>query len=193
MYTFLISIAVLIAGYLLYGLLMEKIFSIDKNRTTPAFSKQDGVDYVPMPWYKIFLIQFLNIAGLGPIFGAIAGAMWGPSAFLWIVFGSIFGGAVHDYMAGMMSMRLDGLSLPEIIGRYLGKPVMQFMRAFTVMLMILVGAVFIMGPAEILAGLTADSFSIGNTEIALDLTFWAIMVFVYYFLKEIYLGFPFLI
>jgi len=182
MYTFLISIAVLIAGYLLYGLLMEKIFSIDKNRTTPAFSKQDGVDYVPMPWYKIFLIQFLNIAGLGPIFGAIAGAMWGPSAFLWIVFGSIFGGAVHDYMAGMMSMRLDGLSLPEIIGRYLGKPVMQFMRAFTVMLMILVGAVFIMGPAEILAGLTADSFSIGNTEIALDLTFWAIMVFVYYFL-----------
>ncbi|HBG69220.1 MAG: carbon starvation protein CstA [Bacteroidetes bacterium GWF2_43_63] len=182
MYTFLISVGILIAGYLFYGLLMEKIFGVDKTRTTPAFSKQDGVDYVPLPWYKIFLIQFLNIAGLGPIFGAIAGAMWGPSAFLWIVFGSIFGGAVHDYMAGMMSVRLDGLSLPEIIGKYLGKPVMQFMRAFTVMLMVLVGAVFIMGPAGILAGLTPGVLNIGNTAIAFDLTFWAIIVFIYYFL-----------
>ncbi|MDX9931046.1 MAG: carbon starvation protein A [Bacteroidales bacterium] len=182
MLTFLISVVVLIAGYLVYGLLMEKVFGVNKNRSTPAFTKQDGVDYVPLPWYKIYLIQFLNIAGLGPIFGAIAGAMWGPSAFLWIVFGSIFGGAVHDYMSGMMSLRLDGLSLPEIIGKYLGKPMMQFMRAFTVMLMILVGAVFIMGPAEILAGMTAESFSIGNLDISLNLTFWAIVVFVYYFL-----------
>jgi len=182
MYTFLIAVAVLIAGYVFYGLLMEKVFGVDENRQTPAYSKQDGVDYVPLPWYKIFLIQFLNIAGLGPIFGAIAGAMWGPSAFLWIVFGSIFGGAVHDFLSGMMSVRLDGLSLPEITGKYLGKPVMQFMRAFTVMLMILVGAVFIMGPAGILSGLTPGSLNISSFQIEFNLTFWAVIVFIYYFL-----------
>ncbi|MPM04748.1 hypothetical protein SDC9_51027 [bioreactor metagenome] len=182
MYTFLIAVVVLVAGYFLYGMLMEKIFGVDPSRITPANRLADGVDYVPMPWYKIYLIQFLNIAGLGPIFGAIAGAMWGPSAFLWIVFGSIFGGAMHDFLSGMMSVRLDGLSLPEIIGRYLGKPVMQFMRGFTVILMVLVGAVFIMGPAGILANLTADSFSIGSLTFKLDLTFWAVVVFIYYFL-----------
>jgi len=182
MYTFLIAVVALIVGYLLYGLLIEKIFGVDPAKKTPATRLTDGVDYVPLPWPKVFLIQFLNIAGLGPIFGAIAGAMWGPSAFLWIVFGSIFGGAVHDFMSGMMSVRLDGLSLPEIIGKYLGKPVMQFMRAFSVILMILVGAVFIIGPASILAHLTPDSFDIFNWTAQLDLTFWAVIIFIYYFL-----------
>jgi carbon starvation protein CstA len=182
MYTFLIAIVALVVGYLLYGMLVEKIFGVDPSIKTPANRLNDGVDYVPMHWSKIFLIQFLNIAGLGPIFGAIAGAMWGPSAFLWIVFGSIFGGAVHDFLSGMMSVRLDGLSLPEIIGKFLGKPVMQCMRIFTVLLMILVGAVFIMGPAGILANLTPDEFSIFSWTTSLDLTFWAIIIFVYYFL-----------
>ncbi len=133
----------------------------------------DGVDYVPMPWWRIFLIQFLNIAGLGPIFGAVAGAMWGPVAFLWIVLGSIFGGAVHDYFSGMLSIRHKGLSITEIVGIYLGNFPKQLMRGFTVILMILVGAVFIMGPAKILAGLTPDFAS---------MTFWIWVVFIYYVL-----------
>ena len=105
MISFLLSIAALIAGYFLYGSLVERIFGADAGRTTPAISMQDGVDYVPMKWGRIFLIQFLNIAGLGPIFGAVAGAMWGPVAFFWIVFGCIFAGAVHDYFSGMLSVR----------------------------------------------------------------------------------------
>lgn len=120
MITFIISLVALIAGYFIYGKFIEKIFGIDSNRKTPAYTLNDGIDYVPMNWKSIFLIQFLNIAGLGPIFGAVAGAMWGPVAFLWIVFGCIFGGAVHDYISGMISVRLNGLSIPEIIGKYLG-------------------------------------------------------------------------
>jgi carbon starvation protein CstA len=134
---------------------------------------KDGVDYVPLPWWRAFLVQFLNIAGLGPIFGAIAGAMWGPVAFLWIVLGSVFAGAVHDYFSGMLSIRHNGLSITEIVGIYLGKGVKQFMRGFTVVLMVLVGAVFIMGPAGILAGLTPE---------ALTMTFWVWVVFGYYVL-----------
>lgn len=182
MFTFIISVIVLIAGYHLYGRLTERVFGIDAKRVTPAYSMQDGVDYVPLPWYKIFLIQFLNIAGLGPIFGAVAGAMWGPSAFLWIVFGCIFGGAVHDFMSGMISVRLNGLSLPEITGKYLGRPMMQFMRGFSVGLMVLVGAVFIVGPAAILAGITPFATEIGGFTISFDLTFWAVIIFLYYFL-----------
>ena len=117
MITFLLSIVALIVGYLIYGRFTEKVFGIDTTRPTPAISQPDGVDYVPMKWGKIFLIQFLNIAGLGPIFGAIAGAVWGPVAFLWIVFGSIFAGAVHDFMSGMMSLRMNGLSIHAIVGR----------------------------------------------------------------------------
>lgn len=171
MITFIISIAALLLGYLIYGRIVEKIFGIDKKRPTPAYTMQDGMDYVPLPWGKIFLIQFLNIAGLGPIFGAVAGAMWGPSAFLWIVFGCIFGGAVHDFFSGMISVRLNGLSIPEIIGTYLGTGMKQFTRGFTVILMVLVGAVFIMGPASILAGITNQHPG---------LTFWVIVVFFYY-------------
>lgn len=171
MVTFLISIAVLILGYVFYSRFIEKIEKINPGRQTPAYRLTDGVDYVPMPWWRVFLIQFLNIAGLGPIFGAIAGAMWGPVAFLWIVLGSVFAGAVHDYFSGMLSVRHNGLSITEIIGIYLGKGAKQFIRAFTVILMVLVGAVFIMGPAKILASLTPD---------VLDMTFWVWLVFIYY-------------
>jgi carbon starvation protein CstA len=176
MITFVLSIAALLLGYFIYSRIIERIFGIDRNRQTPAYTSQDGVDYVPMGWGRIFLIQFLNIAGLGPIFGAVAGAMWGPSAFLWIVFGSIFGGAVHDYLSGMISIRLNGLSVPEIVGTYLGMGMKQFTRGFTVLLMVLVGAVFITGPASILAGITNNHPG---------LTFWAVVVFIYYILATL--------
>ncbi len=115
MITFTIAIVALILGYILYGAFVERVFGADSKKITPAYSKEDGVDFVPMKWGRIFLIQFLNIAGLGPIFGAVAGAMWGPVAFLWIVFGCIFAGAVHDYLSGMLSVRLGGWSIPELL------------------------------------------------------------------------------
>lgn len=173
MITFFISIIVLILGYVFYGMLVEKIFGADKNRETPALSMTDGVDYLPLPKWKTFLIQFLNIAGLGPIFGAVAGAMWGPVAFLWIVLGSIFAGAVHDYFSGMLSVKHKGLSIPEIVGIYLGVGAKQFMRGFTVILMVIVGAVFIIGPAKILESLTPET---------LTMNFWVWVVFIYYVL-----------
>jgi carbon starvation protein CstA len=173
MITFLLSIVALIVGYFIYGRFTEKVFGIDTTRPTPAISQPDGVDYVPMKWRKIFLIQFLNIAGLGPIFGAIAGAVWGPVAFIWIVFGAIFAGAVHDFMSGMMSLRMKGQSIHEIVGKYMGNGVKQFMSLFTVVMMILVGAVFIMGPAAILTGLTSG---------VLNVTAWAAIIFAYYIL-----------
>ncbi|MBQ8046263.1 MAG: carbon starvation protein A, partial [Bacteroidales bacterium] len=137
MISFVLSIVLLLLGYFLYSKLLAKIFGVDATRVTPAYTKQDGIDYIPMKPWRIFLIQFLNIAGLGPIFGAIMGAQYGSASFLWIVFGSIFAGAVHDYLAGMISLRNGGISLPEIHGKYLGKGVKQFMRAFMVFLMIL--------------------------------------------------------
>ena len=170
MITFTLCLLALIAGYFLYGRFIERIFGPD-DRKTPALTKTDGVDYIPLPTWKIFMIQFLNIAGLGPIFGAIMGAKFGVSSYLWIVFGSIFAGAVHDYLAGMLSLRNGGESLPEIIGRYLGTTTKQVMRGFTVLLMILVGAVFVAGPAGLLAKLTPES---------LDVTFWIVVVFIYY-------------
>jgi carbon starvation protein CstA len=173
MITFLLSIVALIVGYFIYGRFTEKVFGIDTTRPTPAISQPDGVDYVPMKWRKIFLVQFLNIAGLGPIFGAIAGAVWGPVAFIWIVFGAIFAGAVHDFMSGMMSLRMNGLSIHAIVGKYMGNGVKQFMSLFTVVMMILVGAVFIMGPAAILTGLTSG---------VLNITAWAAIIFAYYIL-----------
>ncbi|MDO5968362.1 carbon starvation CstA family protein [Flavivirga aquimarina] len=160
MITFLISILILILGYFVYGNYIEKKFGIDTNRPTPAISKEDGVDFVPLRLGKIFLIQFLNIAGLGPIFGAIAGALWGPVAFLWIVFGSIFAGAVHDYFSGMLSIRHGGDSIPEIVGKYLGTGIKYFMRIFSVVLLILVGVVFVKGPATILQELTGVNVSL---------------------------------
>jgi carbon starvation protein CstA len=176
MITFGIAVLLLLLGYFVYSRVVERIFGVDRDRRTPAYTLQDGVDYVPMGWGKVFLIQFLNIAGLGPIFGAVAGAMWGPVAFLWIVFGSILGGAVHDYLSGMISIRLNGMSIPEIIGKYLGPGVKQFVRGFTVVLMVIVGAVFIIGPAKILSGITADHPG---------MNFWVAVVFIYYVLATL--------
>ena len=136
MITFFIAIAVLIVGYFLYGKLAERIFGIDKNRVTPAVSMADGVDYIPMKPWRIFMIQFLNIAGLGPIFGAIMGAKFGTGAYLWIVFGTIFAGSVHDYLSGMISMRHGGESLPQLIGRYLGGPVQKVFVIFSMILLV---------------------------------------------------------
>ncbi|WXR61650.1 carbon starvation protein A [Peptostreptococcaceae bacterium AGR-M142] len=154
MFTFLISIAILIGGYFIYGSFVEKIFNTDDNIKTPALTMEDGVDYIPMSWPRIFLIQFLNIAGLGPIFGAVAGALWGPVAFLWIVFGCIFAGAVHDFFSGALSIRHKGSSVSEIVGIYLGEKVKKLMTVFTVVLLILVGVVFVMGPAGLLNNIT---------------------------------------
>lgn len=172
MITFTLCLLALIAGYFTYGRFVERIFGPD-DRKTPALTKADGVDYIPLPTWKIFMIQFLNIAGLGPIFGAIMGAKFGTASYLWIVIGSIFAGAVHDYLSGMLSTRHGGESLPEIIGRYLGMTTKQVMRVFTVILMILVGSVFVAGPAGLLANLTPE---------VLDTTFWIIVVFLYYVL-----------
>jgi carbon starvation protein CstA len=176
MITFFISIAILILGYVFYSRFIERIMGVDPGKTTPAFKLKDDVDYVPMSWWRVFLIQFLNIAGLGPIFGAVAGAMWGPVAFLWIVLGSVFAGAVHDYFSGMLSIRHNGLSITEIVGIYLGPWMKQIVRGFTLILMVLVGAVFIIGPAKILAGLTPDLIS---------MTFWVWIVFIYYILATL--------
>ena len=172
MITFTLCLLALIAGYFLYGRVVERIFGPD-DRKTPALTRTDGVDYIPMPTWKIFMIQFLNIAGLGPIFGAIMGAKFGTASYLWIVLGSIFAGAVHDYLSGMLSMRHDGESLPELIGRYLGMTTKQVMRVFSVILMVLVGSVFVAGPAGLLANLTPE---------VLDTTFWIVVVFLYYVL-----------
>ena len=150
MTTFILAIVLLVAGYLLYGRFVEKVFGIDPERPTAAVTQADGVDYVPMKPWRIFLIQFLNIAGVGPIIGAIMGAQFGTASFLWIVFGSIFAGAVHDYLAGMISLRDKGCSLPEIHGNYLGNGAKQVMRAFTIILMILVGVVFVSTPATLI-------------------------------------------
>ena len=176
MITFFISILALLVGYFFYSRLVERVFGIEPSRETPALAMPDGVDYVPLPWWRIFLIQFLNIAGLGPIFGAVAGAMWGPVAFLWIVLGSIFAGGVHDYFSGMLSVKHKGESITEISGRYLGNGVKQFMRAFSVLLLVMVGAVFIMGPAKILGGLTGN-FGGGG--------FWVWVIFVYYMVATV--------
>lgn len=153
MISFLVSIVALILGYFIYGKIVDNVFQPDENSITPAKRLEDGVDFVEMSWTKTFLIQFLNIAGTGPIFGAVAGAMWGPVAFLWIVFGCIFAGAVHDYLIGMMSLRRDGASVAELVGENLGNGAKQLMRVFSIILLILVGVVFIKSPASILHNL----------------------------------------
>lgn len=178
MISFIGSLAVLVIGYFLYGTVVEKVFRIDTNRPTPAVTMEDGVDYIPMKWYKIFLIQFLNIAGLGPIFGAIMGALFGPAAFLWIVLGTLFAGGVHDYLSGMMSVRHDGKSVPEIVGIYLGNAMRQVMRVFSVVLLVLVGTVFMAGPAGLLANL-------GFSGIFANKFFWLLLILAYYFIATI--------
>lgn len=150
MVTFLVCLALLIGAYFIYGRYLERLVKIDPQASTPCERLYDGVDYVPLPRWRIFLIQLLNIAGLGPIFGAVLGAAYGPVAFLWITFGGIFMGAMHDFVAGVISLRRDGASLPETVGTYLGRGPQQFMRLFSVGLMVLVGAVFLSQPAELI-------------------------------------------
>ncbi len=176
MFSFTIALILLVSGYFVYGKYVAKAFGEEPGRETPVHRLADGVDYVVLPTWKVFLIQFLNIAGLGPIFGAIMGVMFGPAAFLWIVFGTIFAGAVHDYLSGMLSLRRDGASLPEIIGNELGNGVKNAMRVFTLLLMILVGAVFVYNPADLLAMLTPES---------LDRVFWIVVIFAYYMLATL--------
>ena len=169
MITFSVSLLALFLGYLLYGRYIERLFGPD-SRVTPAVAKSDGVDYIVLPNWKVFMIQFLNIAGTGPIFGAIMGAKFGPVSYLWIVLGCIFAGAVHDYLSGMLSMRNDGAGLPELIGKYLGKATKQVMLVFTVLLLIMVGTVFVYSPAEILHTMGGDTIM------------WVFIIFAYYVL-----------
>lgn len=174
MISFITSLILLILGYIFYGKFVERVFQPKANRTTPAYTHNDGVDYMPLSTWKVFLIQFLNIAGTGPIFGAILGIMYGPAAFVWIVFGCIFAGAVHDYFTGMISVKKGGVSVPEIVGDELGQSMRNFMRVLSVVLLILVGAVFARTPADLIALLTpTDGFWGGPL-------FWLIVVIIYY-------------
>ena len=175
MISLLISFAVLVLGYLFYGKLVDKVFNPD-DRETPASKLNDGVDYIPLKTWKAFLIQLLNIAGTGPIFGALMGACFGPVVFLWIIFGSILGGAVHDYMVGMISERNEGKSIAELSGIYLGKGALWGMRIFSVVLLLLTGTVFVRSPAALIARLTPD---------ALGTTFWIIVILIYYVLATL--------
>jgi carbon starvation protein CstA len=177
MITFVLSLAALVCGYFLYGRFVEKVFRPD-DRPTPAIAKADGVDFMVLPSWKIFMIQFLNIAGTGPIFGAIMGAKFGPSAYLWIVLGCIFAGATHDYLSGMLSIRNGGANLPEIIGKYLGNAPKQVMLIFSVFLLMMVGAVFVYSPASLLQKLCMDTAP--SVEMLGNSTFWIIIIFVYY-------------
>ena len=174
MITFSLAIVLLILGYVIYGAIVERIFGADRNRPTPCYTQQDGIDYIPMPSWKVYLIQFLNIAGTGPIFGAIQGILFGPAAYLWIVFGCIFGGSVHDYMSGMISLRSKGASLPELVGTELGSKVRFVMRVLSLLLMVMVGAVFVTTPAGLLSALTSDWGVLGTP------LFWSVVIFIYY-------------
>ena len=176
MVTFTLSLIALILGYLLYGRFVEKTFGPD-NRVAPAIAKADGVDFMVLPSWKIFMIQFLNIAGTGPIFGAIMGAKFGPSAYLWIVLGCIFAGATHDYLAGMISLRHSGIGQPELVGRYLGQTTKKIMLVFTVFMLIMVGAVFVYSPAIILGDICGEDIR--------WIYFWCVLIFVYYLIASI--------
>ena len=167
MITFVIALAALIVGYLLYGRFIERIVQ-PTDAPTPAIAKADGVDFLVLPGWKIFMIQFLNIAGTGPIFGAIMGAKFGPVAYLWIVLGCIFAGATHDYLSGMLSIRNGGASLPDLVGKYLGNVTKQVMLVFSVLLLVMVGAVFVYSPAEILHSISGSS------------AMWIVIIFAYY-------------
>lgn len=156
MITFLVALFALIGGYLIYGKIVDSIFG-PTDKPTPALVHNDGVDYMPLPTWKVFMIQLLNIAGLGPIFGALGGAIWGPSVYLWIVCGTIFAGGVHDYLSGMISLREDGKSISEVVGNHLGTTMLNIMRVFSVVLLILVGTVFMTGPAGLIAKLTGSA------------------------------------
>ena len=178
MYSFLISIVALVLGYLLYGAFVERAFGPDPARRTPAIERADGVDYIVMPTWKVYMIQFLNIAGTGPIFGAIMGAKFGPASYLWIVLGCIFAGAVHDYMCGMLSVRHGGASFPDLVGDYLGKRTQKVMLVFSVVLLLLVGTVFVYSPALILGDIAGD-----GTRGSIML--WVGIIFMYYLIATL--------
>ena len=171
MLSFLFSLVALVLGYLVYGKFVERVIAPD-DRPTPAVAMADGVDYIVLPSWKVFMIQFLNIAGTGPIFGAIMGAWYGPGSYLWIVLGCIFAGAMHDFFSGMLSMRNKGANLPEIIGLYLGKSAKAVMLVFSVFLLMMVGVVFVYSPALLLQNLVP---SVG-------LLTWVVLIFLYYIL-----------
>ena len=176
MITFLLSFVALIVGYMVYGKFVEKVFGPNENLETPAYTKADGVDYVPMDSNRGSLVQLLNIAGLGPIFGPIAGALWGPVAFVWIVLGGIFAGGVHDYFSGMLSVRNGGAQLPSLVSKYLGRGMGYFVNGFSVILLLLVGTVFVAGPAKLIVTLTPAWISLSVV------TF---VIFVYYILATL--------
>ncbi len=171
---FFICVGLLVLGFVTYGVVVEKVFGIDVNRPTPCMVKEDGVDYISMPTWKVFFIQLLDIAGLGPVFGPILGALYGPSALVWIVLGSIFAGGVHDYFSGMLSVRSGGKSIPEVVGDFMGMPARQAMRIFSVVLLVLVGVVFILGPAKLLNNITG-----------MDLKLLIALIFAYYFIATV--------
>ena len=178
MVSFIISLVALVLGYLLYGKFVAHVFGPD-DRPTPAVTKADGVDFMVLPSWKIFMIQFLNIAGTGPIFGAIMGAWYGPVAYLWVIFGCIFAGAMHDYMSGMLSIRNDGAGLPELVGKYLGGRTKKVMLVFSVLLLMMVGAVFVYSPAIILDGICNSGSFMGGQM------FWIIIIFIYYIIATL--------
>ncbi|MBR6034964.1 MAG: carbon starvation protein A [Paludibacteraceae bacterium] len=187
MITFLIALVLLVVGFLTYGVLVEKIFGVEPDRKTPALTKTDGVDFVPMAPWRIFLVQFLNIAGLGPIFGAIMGIFYGPAAFLWIVFGTIFAGGVHDYLSGMLSIRKGGVSLPEIVGDELGKGTKVFMRVLSLVLLILLTTTFLSGPAVLLQGLAPlSTYAMERFGVVYQIPIiWIFIIFGYYALATV--------
>lgn len=187
MITFLVCLAALVISYFTYGKYLEKTCEINPANPVPSKTMYDGVDYLPLPRWKVFLIQLLNIAGLGPIFGALLGAAYGPVAFLWITLGGIFMGAMHDFVSGVISLKNNGLSLPEIIGKYLGNGTKVFMRIFSLFLMILVGSVFMSQPAELIA----SNISLPSLEVvAFGTTTWELfavltVILVYYILATL--------
>ncbi|MFI3271970.1 MAG: carbon starvation protein A [Pseudomonadota bacterium] len=173
---FLLSVVALIVGYVVYGRIVERCFGADEKRATPAQTMADGVDYVAMSPAKVFLVQLLNIAGVGPVFGPILGALYGPWALVWIVIGSIFAGGVHDYFSGMLSVRSNGTSIPDVVGNNLGNAFKHFMRYFSVLVLVLVGVVFVSAPAGLLAKLTPEWMS---------MQVWIGVIFAYYFIATI--------
>ncbi len=182
MTTFLVALLMLVLGYFMYGAFVERVFGVRPERKTPCYEQEDGVDFIPMSTVKVFLIQFLNIAGTGPIFGAILGILYGPAAYLWIVLGCIFGGAVHDYLSGMISIRKGGTSLPEIVGDELGSTARIGMRVLSLVLMVLVGTVFAQTPAALLGNMTGgwNLWGTGN-----PVYIWTAIIFAYYILATL--------
>ena len=178
MISFFLCLLILVGGYFVYGKIVENTFAPD-DRETPAVRINDGVDYVVLPQWKLFLVQLLNIAGLGPIFGAMQGALWGPVVFLWITFGTVFAGGVHDYFAGMLSERNNGVSISEVCGIYLGGAMKNVMRVFSVVLLIMVGTVFAVGPAGLIVTLISNG---GGTGALASKEVWLWIILAYYFI-----------